>query len=124
MPFLFIWQFLISGTLEMASGYAGTMPYVSYIFPDLESSLAAWRIPGGPNTLAAAALPRRDAAFVPAHQGPGLDEHRPLRGNVRGPVRRHLRRADAFRSSVSTRSRRSNSVGTTPAGWPKGWGPP
>ena len=33
MPFLFIWQFLISGTLEMASGYAGTMPYVSYIFP-------------------------------------------------------------------------------------------
>jgi amino acid transporter len=55
MPFLFIWQFLISGTLEMASGYAGTMPYVSYIFPGLESWLAAWRIPGGPNTLAAAA---------------------------------------------------------------------
>jgi amino acid transporter len=54
MPFLFIWQFLVSGTLEMASGYAGTMPYVSYIFPKLESALAAWRIPGGPNTLAAA----------------------------------------------------------------------
>ncbi len=55
MPFLFIWQFLISGTLEMASGYAGTMPYVGYIFPNLESSLAAWGIPGGPNTIAAAA---------------------------------------------------------------------
>jgi amino acid transporter len=55
MPFLFIWQFLISGTLEMASGYAGTMPYVSYIFPGLESWLAAWKIPGGLNTLAAAA---------------------------------------------------------------------
>jgi APA family basic amino acid/polyamine antiporter len=55
MPFLFIWQFLISGTLEMASGYAGTMPYVDYIFPNLESSLAAWGIPGGPNTIAAAA---------------------------------------------------------------------
>jgi amino acid transporter len=55
MPFLFIWQFLISGTLEMASGYAGTMPYVSYIFPNLESLLAEWRIPGGLNTLAAAA---------------------------------------------------------------------
>jgi amino acid transporter len=55
MPFLFIWQFLISGTLEMASGYAGTMPYVSYIFPNLESWLAEWRIPGGLNTLAAGA---------------------------------------------------------------------
>jgi amino acid transporter len=55
MPFLFIWQFLISGTLEMASGYSGTMPYVGYIFPDLEAWLAAKGIPGGPNTLAAAA---------------------------------------------------------------------
>jgi amino acid transporter len=56
MPFLFIWQFLISGTLEMASGYAGTMPYVSYIFPNLDSSLARWGIPGGPNTIAAFAV--------------------------------------------------------------------
>jgi amino acid transporter len=56
MPFLFIWQFLISGTLEMASGYAGTMPYVSYIFPDLESLLYRWKIPGGPNTVAAVAV--------------------------------------------------------------------
>src|ERR1700685_2314170 len=55
MPFLFIWQFLISGTLEMASGYSGTMPYVSYIFPGLEWDLAYWGIPGGLNTLAAAA---------------------------------------------------------------------
>jgi amino acid transporter len=28
MPFLFIWQFLISGTLEMASGYIGSVDYL------------------------------------------------------------------------------------------------
>lgn len=55
MPFLFIWQFLTTGTLEMASGYSGTMPYVSYIFRDLDWYLAYWGIPGGSNTLAAAA---------------------------------------------------------------------
>lgn len=33
LPFLFIWQFLITGTLEMASGYIGSMRYVAYIFP-------------------------------------------------------------------------------------------
>jgi amino acid transporter len=56
MPFLFIWQFLISGTLEMASGYAGTMPYVNYIFRDLDWYLAYWGILGGQNTVAAAAV--------------------------------------------------------------------
>jgi amino acid transporter len=55
MPFLFIWQFLISGTLEMASGYLGTVDYLGYVFPDLAPKLAAWGIPGGIHTLAAAA---------------------------------------------------------------------
>jgi len=35
LPFLFIWQFLISGALEMASGYIGAVNYMSYIFPGL-----------------------------------------------------------------------------------------
>lgn len=55
MPFLFIWQFLISGTAEMASGYAGVMPYVEYVFPNLGPTLAAWHVPGGTSALAAAA---------------------------------------------------------------------
>jgi amino acid transporter len=39
LPFLFIWQFLITGTLEMASGYIGSMRYVEYIFPELNGIL-------------------------------------------------------------------------------------
>ncbi len=53
LPFLFIWQFLFSGTLEIASGYIGTMSYVSYALPGLEQTLAGWHIPGGLKTLAA-----------------------------------------------------------------------
>jgi amino acid transporter len=54
MPFLFIWQFLVSGTLEIASGYIGAADYVRYVFPNLESQLAAWGIPHGMSWLAAA----------------------------------------------------------------------
>src|SRR6185295_4996200 len=32
MPFLFIWQFLVSGALEMASGYVGALKYLVYAF--------------------------------------------------------------------------------------------
>jgi amino acid transporter len=53
VPFLFIWQFLISGTLEMASGYIGGVQYLTYAFPRLESSLAAWGVPGGLGSVAA-----------------------------------------------------------------------
>lgn len=35
LPFLFVWQFLISGTLEIASAYTGMMEYLAYIFPVL-----------------------------------------------------------------------------------------
>jgi amino acid transporter len=54
LPFLFIWQFLFSGTLELASGYIGTMNYVKYALPGLESWLIARSIPGTTSTLAAA----------------------------------------------------------------------
>jgi amino acid transporter len=35
LPFLFIWQFLVTGTLEIASGYVGAIQYLEYLFPDL-----------------------------------------------------------------------------------------
>lgn len=56
LPFLFVWQFLISGTMEVASGYIGAMPYVEYIWPDLSETLAAWHVPGGTSTLAACSV--------------------------------------------------------------------
>jgi amino acid transporter len=53
MPFLFIWQFLISGTCEGASGYIGALNYLHYALPGLEQALLRWHVPGGANTLAA-----------------------------------------------------------------------
>ena len=51
IPFLFVWQFVVSGTLEMASGYIGALDYLAYILPDLPR----WPVPGGPATLASVA---------------------------------------------------------------------
>lgn len=53
IPFLFIWQFLISGTLEMASGYIGTVDYLKYAFPALQPMFDEWGMPWGWNTIAA-----------------------------------------------------------------------
>jgi amino acid transporter len=53
IPFLFIWQFLISGTLETASAYIGAMGYLRYVFSDLDARLAYWHVPGGANTVGA-----------------------------------------------------------------------
>jgi tetraacyldisaccharide 4'-kinase len=53
IPFLFIWQFLVSGTLELASGYIGALQYLQYALPDLPERLARWHIPGGVNSIAA-----------------------------------------------------------------------
>lgn len=53
LPFLFVWQFLVSGTLEVASGYIGAMPYVEFVWPQMTATLQQWHIPGGPNTVAA-----------------------------------------------------------------------
>ena len=38
VAFLFIWQFILSGPLEIASGYIGFSRYARYIWPDLTSS--------------------------------------------------------------------------------------
>jgi amino acid transporter len=35
MPFLFIWQFLVTGTLELASGYLGAAGFLTYVLPQL-----------------------------------------------------------------------------------------
>lgn len=53
LPFLFVWQFLVSGTMEIASGYIGAVPYLEFIWPNLAERLNAWQIPGGTSTLAA-----------------------------------------------------------------------
>jgi len=54
LPFLFIWQFLISGTLELASGYIGASDYLRYALPKLEPALWRWHVYGGFKTLGAA----------------------------------------------------------------------
>ena len=54
IPFLFIWQFLTSGPLEIASGYIGGLDYMKYAFPGMEGVLTRWHIPGGLAVLAAA----------------------------------------------------------------------
>src|SRR5262245_32429076 len=35
MAFLFIWQFILSGPLEIASGYIGFQQYATYLFPGM-----------------------------------------------------------------------------------------
>src|SRR5258706_4546219 len=35
MAFLFIWQFILSGPLEIASGYIGFAKYLGYLWPSL-----------------------------------------------------------------------------------------
>jgi amino acid transporter len=47
MAFLFIWQFILSGPLEIASGYIGFTQYAGYIFPSMNKSVL------GPITLGA-----------------------------------------------------------------------
>ncbi|HEV3344965.1 MAG TPA: amino acid permease, partial [Pirellulales bacterium] len=54
IPFLFVWQFLFSGTCETASAYIGALKYLEYAIPGLEETLARWHVPGGTHTLAAA----------------------------------------------------------------------
>jgi amino acid transporter len=53
MPFLFIWQFLVSGALEMASGYVGALQYLEYAAPGLAEFATRYSIPGGTKWIAA-----------------------------------------------------------------------
>lgn len=55
LPFLFIWQFLVSGAMEIASGYIGGIHYLEYVLPGLDERIHAWGIPGGSKALMALA---------------------------------------------------------------------
>ena len=54
MPFLFIWQFLVSGAMEMASGYIGALSYLEYALPHLATTFQD--VPGGTRWIAVAAV--------------------------------------------------------------------
>jgi amino acid transporter len=45
LKFLFVWQFLVSGPLEMASGMLGFAAYAGWVWPGLD--VAAWILPLG-----------------------------------------------------------------------------
>ncbi len=45
LPFLFIWQFMVSGAMEMASGYIGALSSLEYAMPGLVERFGT--IPGG-----------------------------------------------------------------------------
>ena len=53
LPFLFIWQFLVSGALEMSSGYIGGLQYLEYALPHLPDVIPQQF--GGTRWIAAAA---------------------------------------------------------------------
>jgi amino acid transporter len=42
LPFLFIWQFIFSGPLEIASGYIGFAQYVGYFWHGMGSTKFGW----------------------------------------------------------------------------------
>ena len=62
MAFLFIWQFILSGPLEIASGYIGFSKYARYIWPDLTSS-GVFLVAAGVGLLNVALLYRRIEAI-------------------------------------------------------------
>lgn len=61
LPFLFIWQFIFSGPLEIASGYIGFSQYVGYFWRDM-SPAAGRAVAMGVGVLITALLYRRVTA--------------------------------------------------------------
>ena len=58
MAFLFVWQFILSGPLEIASGYIGFSAYLGYIWTGM-SSTTAFLVAAGVGLLNVALLYRR-----------------------------------------------------------------
>jgi amino acid transporter len=58
MAFLFIWQFLLSGPLEIASGYIGFAQYARYLWPAMTNHQSQW-VMAGVGVLVIALLYRR-----------------------------------------------------------------
>ena len=73
MAFLFIWQFLLSGPLEIASGYIGFAQYSAYLWPGLGAN-ASKLIMAGVGTLIIVLLYRRINGDR-AHHRVALDRH-------------------------------------------------
>jgi amino acid transporter len=65
MSFLFIWQFILSGPLEIASGYIGLAKYLRYLWPEM-SALGAGAVICGVGLLNILLLYRRvnSVAFI------------------------------------------------------------
>src|SRR6059058_848774 len=59
MAFLFIWQFLLSGPLEIASGYIGFKQYASYLWPNMANGAAGAALVLGIGLLAVVLLYRQ-----------------------------------------------------------------
>src|SRR5258706_6218109 len=58
MAFLFIWQFLLSGPLEIASGYIGFAQYARYLWPAMSENQTRLLMAGaGPSALSSASFP-------------------------------------------------------------------
>src|ERR671910_3040166 len=51
MAFLFIWQFILSGPLEIASGYIGFAKYSGYIWPAVAGGQALFAVAAGVGVL-------------------------------------------------------------------------
>jgi amino acid transporter len=45
LPFLFIWQFLVSGTLELASGYIAASDFAMTLWPAYRETVQQWSLP-------------------------------------------------------------------------------
>jgi amino acid transporter len=45
LPFLYIWQFLLSGALEVASGYIAASQFVLWLWPTADQRFAEWGVP-------------------------------------------------------------------------------
>ena len=82
LPFLFIWQFIFSGPLEIASGYIGFAQYVGYFWRGMgpaETRLVCLAVGAAGDR---SALPRRhrrgatDRGALGRHAGDGVLDHR------------------------------------------------
>jgi APA family basic amino acid/polyamine antiporter len=62
LPFLFIWQFVFSGPLEIGSGYIGFVQYVGYFWRGMGPGASRW-IAAGAGTLVIALLYRKITAI-------------------------------------------------------------
>ena len=58
IAFLFIWQFILSGPLEIASGYIGFARYTGYLWPSMTQG-ATWLVAGAVGVINIALLYRR-----------------------------------------------------------------